>query len=222
MPLNFADVISHLWICVEFCWHLYTQNTSPPVSFRASFKKPFLTLTSKVPSETFFWYLLTRPSSRALWWQTSFLGFSVSLCVSLCFGYKSCPVSSDAFQRQVFVLISQTGIPGRHRMLAVPMRCVAPCIRSGWLGPDVNFLVLSAALAWGDGPGPWASCRVSIPAPCPWSAGSHISCLHYCSVLQVQSLCGSSEAQGHRSQLPFAIPALIWRLFHSQVPGDFL
>lgn len=35
--------------------------------------------------------------------------------------YKSFSVSSDAYQRQVFVVISQIGIPVRHRMLAVPV-----------------------------------------------------------------------------------------------------
>lgn len=60
-------------------------------------------------------------------------------------------------------------------------------------------------------PRPRASHRVSLSSsPCLLPAGSLISCLHYCSVLQVQGLHMSlNPPQGRWSQLSLTILALI-------------
>ena len=68
------------------------------------------------------------------------------LCGSLfALGYESCPVSSDAFVGQVFVLFSWIGIPVRHRVLAVPV-CQGPACgslrRVEMTRGCVSFLVL--------------------------------------------------------------------------------
>lgn len=161
MPLNFADVISLLWtLWRALLISILNMNLLFLVGhyLRSLFLPPLQRSSLKLSSVTLYTVALLVCVSHMVWGGEHPFWVFLFLCVSLfALDYESFPVSSDAYQRWVFVVISQIAIPIRHRMLAVLVwhcLCVVLCIRSRWVAAAVYFLVLSTALAWGMGLSP--------------------------------------------------------------------